>query len=447
MLTVHGMPTVMTVANAIRAFDCAETHGEQSIRSPPSQTCRERRWFFRKPADISEVDPVTFRGSVDVHALPRLLIPVETAPGETRVAATPDTVKKFVSLGCNVTVERGAGSASGYLDDSYGANGAELADPGDGASWSAADALLCVQSPSEVSLGRLRKGALVVGLLAPYDNGGLTANLQRSGLSAMALELLPRISRAQSADALSSQANIAGYKSVLLASAALDRYFPMLMTAAGTVQPARVVILGAGVAGLQAVATARRLGAVVYVSDIRPAVKEQVESLGGRFIEPPEMDDKPAESGGYAKQASDAFLAAQRQQLSDQLAEADVAICTAQVPGRQAPRLISEDMLDRMRPGAVVVDLAVAQGGNCAGTVPGQTVERKGVKLIGGNDLPCTVPNHASALYARNLVALLEPTLKDSSLSLDLDDELIAGCLIAQDGTIRRGDVLTPGAN
>ena len=382
-----------------------------------------------------------------VFALPRLLIPVESTPGETRVAATPDTVKKFVSLGCSVAVECGAGTPSGYLDEAYAEQGADLIEKGDTSAWSQADVLLCVQSPSAATLARLRQGALVVGLLSPYANEELTAALKRSGLSAMALELLPRISRAQSADALSSQANIAGYKSVLLASAALDRYFPMLMTAAGTVQPAKVVILGAGVAGLQAVATARRLGAVVYVSDIRPAVKEQVESLGARFIEPPEMEDKPSESGGYAKQASDAFLAAQRQQLSDQLAEADVAICTAQVPGRRAPRLISEDMLDRMRPGAVVVDLAVAQGGNCADTVPGKTVDRKGVKLIGGNDLPCSVPNHASALYARNLVALLEPTLKDGVLSLDPEDELIAGCLIAQDGTIRRGDVLTPGAN
>ena len=382
-----------------------------------------------------------------VFALPRLLIPVESTPGETRVAATPDTVKKFISLGCSVAVECGAGTPSGYLDEAYAEQGADLIEKGDTSAWSQADVLLCVQSPSAATLARLRQGALVVGLLSPYANEELTAALKRSGLSAMALELLPRISRAQSADALSSQANIAGYKSVLLASAALDRYFPMLMTAAGTVQPAKVVILGAGVAGLQAVATARRLGAVVYVSDIRPAVKEQVESLGARFIEPPEMEDKPSESGGYAKQASDAFLAAQRQQLSDQLAEADVAICTAQVPGRRAPRLISEDMLDRMRPGAVVVDLAVAQGGNCADTVPGQTVDRKGVKLIGGNDLPCSVPNHASALYARNLVALLEPTLKDGVLSLDPEDELIAGCLIAQDGTIRRGDVLTPGAN
>jgi NAD(P) transhydrogenase subunit alpha len=384
---------------------------------------------------------------VVVFALPRLLIPVESTPGETRVAATPDTVKKFVSLGCSVAVECGAGTPSGYLDEAYAEQGADLIEKGDTSAWGQADVLLCVQSPSAATLARLRQGALVVGLLSPYANEELTAALKRSGLSAMALELLPRISRAQSADALSSQANIAGYKSVLLASAALDRYFPMLMTAAGTVQPAKVVILGAGVAGLQAVATARRLGAVVYVSDIRPAVKEQVESLGARFIEPPEMEDKPSESGGYAKQASDAFLAAQRQQLSDQLAEADVAICTAQVPGRRAPRLISEDMLDRMRPGAVVVDLAVAQGGNCADTVPGKTVDRKGVKLIGGNDLPCSVPNHASALYARNLVALLEPTLKDGVLSLDPEDELIAGCLIAQDGTIRRGDVLTPGAN
>ena len=363
--------------------------------------------------------------------MPRLLIPVETAPGETRIAATPDTVKKFLSFGCLVSVECGAGTASGYLDQSFQNQGADLVPVADPGAWADADLVLCVQSPAPEALSRMKAGAVLVGLLSPYSNASLTNALTAAKLSAMALELLPRISRAQSADALSSQANIAGYKSVLLASSALDRYFPMLMTAAGTVQPARVVILGAGVAGLQAVATARRLGAVVYVSDIRPAVKEQVESLGARFIDPPEMEDKPSEAGGYAKQASDAFLAAQRQQLSDQLAEADVAICTAQVPGRQAPRLISEDMLDRMRPGAVVVDLAVAQGGNCAGTVPGETVVRNGVKLVGGNDLPCTVPNHASALYARNLVALLEPVLKEGAVQLNTDDELIAGCLSA----------------
>ena len=378
--------------------------------------------------------------------MPRLLIPIESAADETRVAASPETLKKFIGLGCTVSVERGAGASSGFLDETYASAGADLVPPGDAQVWGQADILLCVQCPNSASLARMRRGALVVGMLAPYGNQVLSDALKGSGLSAMALELLPRISRAQSADVLSSQANIAGYKAVAWRSGS-DRYFPMLMTAAGTVQPARVVVLGAGVAGLQAVATARRLGAVVYVSDIRPAVKEQVESLGARFIDPPEMEDKPAESGGYAKQASDAFLAAQRQQLSDQLAQADVAICTAQVPGRRAPRLISDDMLDRLRPGSVVVDLAVAEGGNCADTVPSQTVDRNGVKLIGANDLPCSVPNHASSLYARNLLALLQPTLQEGQLVLDTEDELIAGCLIAHDGNIRRGDVLTPGGN
>ncbi|HJN33211.1 MAG TPA: Re/Si-specific NAD(P)(+) transhydrogenase subunit alpha [Prochlorococcus sp.] len=377
--------------------------------------------------------------------MPRLLIPLESAMGETRVAASPDTVKKFLSLGSKVAVERGAGLAAGFVDGDFNTIGAELVAPGDSQAWSQADVVLCVQSPSASALARMRSGALVVGLLAPYANSSLATALKTAKLSAMALELLPRISRAQSADALSSQANIAGYKAVLLAAAALDRYFPMLMTAAGTVQPARVVVLGAGVAGLQAVATAKRLGAVVYVSDVRSAVKEQVESLGARFIDPPEIDQRPDESGGYAKQASEAFLAAQRQQLSNQLAQADVVICTAQVPGRKAPRLISDFMLDRMRPGAVVVDLAVEQGGNCANTRPGETVDRNGVKLIGASDLPCSVPNHASALYSRNLVALLEPVLKDGQLSLNTEDELIAGCLISHNGVIRHDDVLNTG--
>ena len=379
--------------------------------------------------------------------LPRLLIPVESAIGETRVAASPDTVKKFLSLGNKVAIERGAGLAAGFVDGDFNTIGAELVAQGDSQAWSQADVVLCVQSPSASALARMRSGALVVGLLAPYANSSLAASLKTAKLSAMALELLPRISRAQSADALSSQANIAGYKAVLLAAAALDRYFPMLMTAAGTVQPARVVVLGAGVAGLQAVATAKRLGAVVYVSDVRSAVKEQVESLGARFIEPPEIDQRPDESGGYAKQASEAFLTAQREQLSNQLAQADVVICTAQVPGRKAPRLISDLMLDRMRPGAVVVDLAVEQGGNCANTRPGETVDRNGVKLIGASDLPGSVPNHASALYSRNLVALLEPVLKDGQRSLNIEDELIAGCLISHNGVIRHDDVLNTGGS
>jgi NAD(P) transhydrogenase subunit alpha len=229
---------------------------------------------------------------------------------------------------------------------------------------------------------------------------------------------------------------------VLVGAAALDRYLPMLMTAAGTIQPSRVLILGAGVAGLQALATARRLGGVVYVSDVRPAVKEQVESLGGRFINPPELEDRPAEAGGYAKQATETFLEAQRIQLAEQLALADLVICTAQVPGRPAPRLISEAMLDGMRPGAVVVDLAVAQGGNCFGTVPGATVERKGVQLIGAEALPSSVPNHASALYARNVAALIEHLLGEEGFQLDPADPILEGCLLTHEGTCRRRDVV-----
>lgn len=375
--------------------------------------------------------------------LVKLLIPRETAPGERRVAATPETVRRLVARGATLQVERGAGQAAGFLDADYAALGAELWD-GDPCDWETADAVLCVQPPRPEVLVRLQSGALLVGLLAPYGATSLVETLNGRRASAIALELLPRITRAQSMDVLSSQANIAGYKAVLLAAAALDRYVPMLMTAAGTIQPSRVLILGAGVAGLQALATARRLGGVVYVSDVRPAVKEQVESLGGRFIEPPQLEEAPAEAGGYARQASEAFLEAQRQQLADQLALADMVICTALVPGRPAPRLISEAMLDGMRPGAVVVDLAVAQGGNCYGTIPGATVERRGVLLIGADGLPSTVPNHASALYARNIAALIEHVLGEDGFRLDPQDPILDGCLFTHAGVCRRDDIVQP---
>ena len=373
----------------------------------------------------------------------RFLVPREHSPGEKRVAATPETVRRLLGKGVSVKVQQGAGAAAGFRDDDFLAVGAELG-PEEGLAWEEADGVLCVQAPPAESLQRLRPGALLVGLLSPYGASHLAETLNGREASAIALELLPRISRAQSMDVLSSQANIAGYKAVLLAAAALDRYVPMLMTAAGTIQPSRVLVLGAGVAGLQALATAKRLGGVVYVSDVRPAAKEQVESLGGRFIDPPELEDKPAEEGGYAKAASEAFLAAQRQQLADQLALADMVICTAQVPGRTAPRLISEEMLDGMRPGAVVVDLAVAQGGNCFGTVAGQTVERRGVQLIGADALPSSVPNHASALYARNVAALIEHLLADEGLRLDPEDPILDGCLLTHGGVCRREDVVYP---
>ncbi|MEX0588466.1 MAG: NAD(P) transhydrogenase subunit alpha [Cyanobium sp.] len=378
-----------------------------------------------------------------------VLVLLERSPGECRVAATPETVRRLRARGLNVQLEAGAGRAAGYADGDYVEAGARIVEA-DAQLGAGVDAVLCVNPPSAEVLEQLKPGALVAGLLAPYGANSLVEQLKARRVSSLALELLPRISRAQSMDVLSSQANIAGYKAVLLAASALDRYVPMLMTAAGTIQPARVLILGAGVAGLQALATARRLGAVVYVSDVRPAAKEQVESLGGRFLSPPEQEQAPAESGGYAKAASEAFLAAQRQQLADQLALADMVICTAQVPGRKAPLLISDEMLAGMRVGSVVVDLAVAQGGNCAGTVCGQTVERHGVKLIGGDGLPSSVANHASALYARNLAALVEHVLGEAGFQLDQqldqEDPIVAGCLLTHAGQCRFPDLVS-GAN
>lgn len=375
----------------------------------------------------------------------KLLIPRESAAGEKRVAVTPETVRRLQGRRIAIELERGAGEAAGFPDALYNAIGASVV-ASDSLDWQGADGVLCVQPPPSSAMARMRDGALLVGLLAPHGARDLCTVLNERSVSAIALELLPRISRAQSMDVLSSQANIAGYKAVLLAAAELDRYVPMLMTAAGTIQPARVLILGAGVAGLQALATARRLGGVVYVSDVRAAAKEQVESLGGRFLEPPSEQEIPTEKGGYATQASEAFLAAQRQQLSDQLALADMVICTAQVPGRPAPRLISEEMLDKMRPGSVVVDLAVAQGGNCAGTVAGETVIRDGVRLIGAEALPSSVPNHASALYARNVAALMEHLVhEEEGLRLDLEDPIVEACLLTHAGICRRPDVVQTG--
>ena len=380
----------------------------------------------------------------------RLLVPREQRPGEHRVAATPETVKALVAAGLEVFVEAGAGAAGGYADATYGDAGASLLEA-DALDWGVADVVLVVAPPAPDCLSRLKPAALLIGLLEPYGASERLQLLGERGVSAVSMELLPRISRAQSMDVLSSQANIAGYKAVLLAAAALNRYVPMLMTAAGTIQPARALVLGAGVAGLQALATARRLGAIVYVSDVRPAAKEQVESLGGRFIDPPAEQERPAEAGGYAMAASEAFLAAQRQQLAEQLALADMVICTAQVPGKPAPRLLSDAMLAGMKPGSVVVDLAVAQGGNCEGTVAGETVLRHGVQLIGADALPSSLAHHASSLYARNLLALLQHLLAagqgasaEPRLGIDPADPILEGCLITHGGSCLRPDLLQP---
>lgn len=371
----------------------------------------------------------------------KILIPIETASGERRVSATPSAVKKLKGLGCEVFVESSAGELSGFNDTLYKESGGEIVSKSNINIWENADVVFCVQPPSESNLSKLKKGAILLGLLNPYANEKLQKTITNQKISALSMELLPRISRAQSSDVLSSQANIAGYKAVLLAASELDRYFPMLMTAAGTVQPAKVVVLGGGVAGLQAVATAKRLGAIVFVSDIRPAVKEQVESLGARFIELPEIDEKPGESGGYAKAVTPEFLSKQKATLTKYLSEADVAVCTAQVLGKKAPVLIDSHMIEKMRPGAVVIDLAVSQGGNCEGTKSNETIIRNGVKLIGAGELPSSVPYDASTLYAKNLTSLITPFIKDGVINLDKEDELISGCLLSNEGVILQNKV------
>ncbi len=371
----------------------------------------------------------------------KILIPIETASGERRVSATPSAVKKLKGLGCEVFVESSAGELSGFNDTLYKESGGEIVSKSSINIWENADVVFCVQPPSESNLSKLKKGAILLGLLNPYANEKLQKTITSKKISALSMELLPRISRAQSSDVLSSQANIAGYKAVLLAASELDRYFPMLMTAAGTVQPAKVVVLGGGVAGLQAVATAKRLGAIVFVSDIRPAVKEQVESLGAKFIELPEIDEKPGESGGYAKAVTPEFLSKQKATLTNYLSDADVAICTAQVLGKKAPLLIDSHMIEKMRPGAVVIDLAVSQGGNCEGTKSNETIIRNGVKLIGAGELPSSVPYDASTLYAKNLTSLITPFIKDGVIDLDIEDELISGCLLSDEGVILQNKV------
>ena len=371
----------------------------------------------------------------------KILIPIETASGERRVSATPSAVKKLKGLGCEVFVESSAGELSGFNDTLYKESGGEIVSKSNINIWENADVVFCVQPPSESNLSKLKKGAILLGLLNPYANEKLQKTITSKKISALSMELLPRISRAQSSDVLSSQANIAGYKAVLLAASELDRYFPMLMTAAGTVQPAKVVVLGGGVAGLQAVATAKRLGAIVFVSDIRPAVKEQVESLGARFIELPEIDEKPGESGGYAKAVTPEFLSKQKATLTKYLSEADVAVCTAQVLGKKAPVLIDSHMIEKMRPGSVVIDLAVSQGGNCEGTKSNETIIRNGVKLIGAGELPSSVPYDASTLYAKNLTSLITPFIKDGVINLDKEDELISGCLLSNEGVILQNKV------
>jgi H+-translocating NAD(P) transhydrogenase subunit alpha len=367
--------------------------------------------------------------------MPKLLVPKERRPGETRVAANPETVKRLVKEGFQVTVETGAGAAAYFPDADYEAAGAALAASPD---WSQADVVLQVAAPDGTEppeFARLHPGAVLLSLLAPHRNLPAVRRLAEGKVTAFAMELIPRITRAQSMDALSSQASIAGYKAVLLAAVHLPRYMPLLMTAAGTIKPARLVVMGAGVAGLQAVATARRLGAVVEVSDVRAAVKEQVESLGGRFIDLPQMESAEG-TGGYAKQMSEDFLRKQREIVAQRVAAADAVITTALIPGKPAPRLVTAEMVRSMRPGSVIVDLAAEQGGNCELSQADREVVENGVRILAPTNLPATLPHDASTLYAKNVLALLLSFTKNGEIRIDTADEVIAGTLLTHEGKI-----------
>lgn len=366
----------------------------------------------------------------------RLLIPREVAKGERRVAAVPETIVRYVKAGIECVVETGAGELAGVTDDDYRSAGASIAADASGA-WSEADIVMTVAPPTVERAGRLASGSLLAGFVAPHRNLDLVRSLCDRKVSCVAMELIPRTTKAQGMDALSSQASIAGYKAVLLAAWRLGRYFPLLMTAAGTIRPARVVVMGAGVAGLQATATAKRLGAVVEVSDIRAAVEEQVLSLGGRFIPLPGLGESGEGAGGYAKEMTAEFLTKQREIVAAHVREADVVICTALVPGRKAPVLVTGDMVRSMKKGSVVVDLAVEAGGNCELSKMDEEVEVHGVHVLGCSNLPSSAASDASLVYSRNLGSLLANMYRDGGVFYDLAEEVTAAALLTHQGVVR----------
>ncbi len=375
-------------------------------------------------------------------------VPLETVAGESRVAVTPETAKKLKAQGHELHIESGAGVAASVTDEAYIAAGAEITDR---AGALGADLVLKVRAPQADELGLMKPGAALVGMLNPFDADGLQA-LAAAGLTSFALEAAPRTTRAQSMDVLSSQANIAGYKAVMIAADKYQRFFPMLMTAAGTVKAARVVILGVGVAGLQAIATAKRLGAVIEASDVRPSVKEQVESLGGKFIEvsydTPEEKEAAVGVGGYARPMPPSWLARQQVEVAKRVAAADIVISTALIPGRAAPTLVTEDMVKSMKPGSVIIDIAAGKGadtsggmtgGNCPLSEAGKTVVKHGVTIVGETNLAALVAADASALYARNVLDFLKLVLtKDGGFQVPMDDDIVAACLMTQSGEVKR---------
>ncbi len=369
----------------------------------------------------------------------RIGVPAETRPGETRVAATAETVKKLVTQKHQVVIQTGAGLGASQTDEAYLAAGASI---GSAADALGAELVLKVRAPTAEDLGGMKHGTVLLGMLEPFNAAGIAA-MNAAGLTAFALEAAPRTTRAQSMDVLSSQANIAGYKAVLMAANAYQRLMPMMMTAAGTIKAARVVILGAGVAGLQAIATAKRLGAVIEASDVRPAVKEQIESLGAKFIDVAFETDEEREIakgvGGYARPMPQSWLDRQRAEVAKRIAQADIVITTALIPGRKAPVLVTEEMVRSMKAGSVIVDMAAEQGGNCALTEPGKTAVHHNVQIIGQPNLPALVAADSSALYARNLIDFLKLVIdKDGNFAINKDDDIVVACLLCHGGEILR---------
>ena len=381
----------------------------------------------------------------------KIAILKERRPHEARVAATPETVKKLKALGAEVTIESGAGAAASYLDQAYAEAGANIV-PDAATAVAAGDILFKVQRPMSAAegideLALLRAGQALMAPLGALTNKELVQALAAKGVTAFALELIPRITRAQSMDILSSQANLAGYKAVLLAADHFGRIFPQMMTPGGTLAPARAFIMGVGVAGLQAIATARRLGAIVTATDVRPATKEQAQSLGGKFVAVEDEEFKAAETaGGYAKQMSPEYQAKQATLVAEHIRTQDIVVTTALVPGRKAPVLVSEDMVKTMKPGSVIVDMAVEQGGNCPLSEYGKTVEKHGVKIIGPANLPAELPTDSSSLFSRNLLNFITPMVdkETKALKIDLNDEVVKGTLVTQNGQVVHPSLVQP---
>ena len=358
----------------------------------------------------------------------------ESVPGETRVAVVPDTVRRLAGEGVEILVEERAGEAATFADDAYVEAGATIVPADD--LYGRAEVVCKVRGPSPEELGRLREGQALVALLQPATAPDLLAELARRGVTAFSMDAIPRVTRAQPMDALSSQSTVSGYKAALLAAEHLGKFFPMLTTAAGTIPPAKVLVLGAGVAGLQAIATARRLGAVVSAFDVRPVVKEQVESLGASFLE---LDVEGAEGvGGYAVALAEDQHAREQELIARHAAESDAVITTALVPGRPAPELITEEGVRGMRAGSVIVDVAAEAGGNCAATKPGETIVHDGVTIVGLTNLPATMPVHASQMYSRNVLAFLSLLVRDGVLALDFEDEIVRETCVVHDGRVTK---------